>query len=81
MRQLLADGRAVKDMSVEELSARFRTARKYNENEKLPAGVRAQLSKIAKELARGGPAPPDSGRAAASPRPSSRSSPELRQRS
>ncbi|MFN0193030.1 MAG: OmpA family protein [Aestuariivirga sp.] len=49
LRQLLADERAVKDMSVEELSARFRTARKYNENEKLPAGVRAKLSKIAKD--------------------------------
>jgi outer membrane protein OmpA-like peptidoglycan-associated protein/cation transport regulator ChaB len=49
LRQLLADERALKDLTTQELSARFRVARKYNENERFPADLRARLSKIAKD--------------------------------
>jgi outer membrane protein OmpA-like peptidoglycan-associated protein len=47
LRKLLADKRGAKEVSVEELRDRFRTARKYNQNESLPADLRARLTKIA----------------------------------
>jgi outer membrane protein OmpA-like peptidoglycan-associated protein len=49
VKTLLGDKRPLDKFSNEELSARFRTARKYNESDAIPVDVRARLSQIAKQ--------------------------------
>jgi outer membrane protein OmpA-like peptidoglycan-associated protein len=49
VQSLLADGRAVGDLSVEELKARQQTARKFSKDENLPNDVRQQLAEIGKQ--------------------------------
>jgi outer membrane protein OmpA-like peptidoglycan-associated protein len=46
---LLADSRAVADLSVDELKARQQTARRFSKDENLPKDVRQQLAEIGKQ--------------------------------
>jgi outer membrane protein OmpA-like peptidoglycan-associated protein len=49
VQSLLADTRALGDLSVEELTARQQAARKYSKDENLPKDVRQQLAEIGKQ--------------------------------